>query len=693
VIGYHNRARPAASESASQNLGISASSVTPAAAPSSERMLVPSGGTSGTETDGVEPIDVDAGTDGEDGNEPASKRAKKSTSEVWQYFTKYTVTVKVNGKEENQLWAKCNVKGCVNKTSKHRAESKFGTAGFWTYLANYHSIKKGQQQLTTKTDKDTGIAVVQPYKYDQEASLRKFYEAMIVHEYPFNMVEHEYFQEWVKSMRPHYPLKSRVTVRKEIMEYYLAEKDKLYAYFKTVQSRFSATMDMWTSNQNKGFMCVTLHWVDDDWKIQKRIINFFHVEGRHTGERLSYTLCSSLLKWYVEKKMFSLSLDNAAANEVAVKDVIVELKRHSPLVCDGLFFHVRCANHILNLVVKDGMRVIGSATEKIRSFVVAVKGSTVQWEEFLKCATECGLDTKPSLSLDVSTRWNSTYLMLRDALYYKLAFERLTSIDRRRYECIAPSSQEWEKARVLIPFLKKFFDLTEIFSGTQYPTANMFFRGFCEIKLYLTDWCNSNDATLCQMANAMSVKFDKYWKKSNVALAVANVLDPRFKRRIVEFYLRKLYRNSYQAELDKFNGVLRNMFHCYVSSAPSSKSTTVVSSTSAIDQFMDSADDELDSFLYESDVGGNDEGISELERYLAEPQFKVSKANNNTFDILAWWKNQKDEYPVLSMIARDVLAMQVSTVASDSAFSAGGRVVDPYRSSLDPDMVQALVCT
>jgi len=108
---------------------------------------------------------------------------------------------------------------------------------------------------------------------------------------------------------------------------------------------------------------------------------------------------------------------------------------------------------------------------------------------------------------------------------------------------------------------------------------------------------------------------------------------------------------------------------------------------------MDSADDELDSFLYESDVGGNDEGISELERYLAEPQFKVSKANNNTFDILAWWKNQKDEYPVLSIIARDVLAMQVSTVASESAFSAGGRVVDPYRSSLDPDMVQALVCT
>jgi hypothetical protein len=38
------------------------------------------------------------------------------------------------------------------------------------------------------------------------------------------------------------------------------------------------------------------------------------------------------------RKMFSLILDNAAANEVDVKDVIVELKKHSPLVCHGKIF-------------------------------------------------------------------------------------------------------------------------------------------------------------------------------------------------------------------------------------------------------------------------------------------------------------------------------------------------------------------
>lgn len=44
-------------------------------------------------------------------------------------------------------------------------------------------------------------------------------------------------------------------------------------------------------------------------------------------------------------------------------------------------------------------------------------------------------------------------------------------------------------------------------------------------------------------------------------------------------------------------------------------------------------------------------------------------------------------------MVRDILATPVSTVASESAFSAGGRVVDTYRSSLKPEMAEALICT
>jgi hypothetical protein len=79
-----------------------------------------------------------------------------------------------------------------------------------------------------------------------------------MHEYPFNIVEHDYSVEFVESLRPSFPLKSRVTARKEIMDIYLAEKEKLYAYLKTVTCCFSTTMDIWTSCQNKSYICVTL---------------------------------------------------------------------------------------------------------------------------------------------------------------------------------------------------------------------------------------------------------------------------------------------------------------------------------------------------------------------------------------------------------------------------------------------------
>ena len=50
-------------------------------------------------------------------------------------------------------------------------------------------------------------------------------------------------------------------------------------------------------------------------------------------------------------------------------------------------------------------------------------------------------------------------------------------------------------------------------------------------------------------------------------------------------------------------------------------------------------------------------------------------------------------FPILSYIAKDVLAIPISTIASEAAFSTGGRVLDPFKSSLTPNIVEALVCT
>ncbi|CAA0810625.1 Zinc finger BED domain-containing protein DAYSLEEPER [Striga hermonthica] len=86
---------------------------------------------------------------------------------------------------------------------------------------------------------------------------------------------------------------------------------------------------------------------------------------------------------------------------------------------------------------------------------------------------------------------------------------------------------------------------------------------------------------------------------------------------------------------------------------------------------------------------GEVESKCDLDVYLKESVLVVEK---DDFDILMWWKLNKSRFPILSCFARDVLAIPVSTVASEFGFSTGGRVLDDYRSSLTPKVVEALIC-
>jgi len=47
----------------------------------------------------------------------------------------------------------------------------------------------------------------------------------------------------------------------------------------------------------------------------------------------------------------------------------------------------------------------------------------------------------------------------------------------------------------------------------------------------------------------------------------------------------------------------------------------------------------------------------------------------------------------LSKVAKDIFAVPVSSVPSESAFTAGKKVVDPFRACLTPKTVEALICT
>lgn len=80
---------------------------------------------------------------------------------------------------------------------------------------------------------------------------------------------------------------------------------------------------------------------------------------------------------------------------------------------------------------------------------------------------------------------------------------------------------------------------------------------------------------------------------------------------------------------------------------------------------------------------------NEVDLYLIEALEK----KNNTFDLLMWWKVNCSKYLILRHIAQDLLAMPVSTVALESAFSIGSRVLNCYKSSISSKTLKALICT
>ncbi|VFQ87180.1 unnamed protein product [Cuscuta campestris] len=62
------------------------------------------------------------------------------------------------------------------------------------------------------------------------------------------------------------------------------------------------------------------------------------------------------------------------------------------------------------------------------------------------------------------------------------------------------------------------------------------------------------------------------------------------------------------------------------------------------------------------------------------------------FDVLGWWKRNEHMFPCLGMLARQVLSVSVSTVAVEREFSAGGNILTDYRSCLNAESLETLVC-
>jgi hypothetical protein len=222
-----------------------------------------------------------------------------------------------------------------------------------------------------------------------------------------------------------------------------------------------------------------------------------------------------------------LTLDNAANCDKIEEVLQCQMDRQNLLLYRGSFFHVRCSAHILNLIVQQGLKTASGALHQIRESVKYFKGSEARMLKFKEICKQHDISTTAGLRMDVPTRWNSTFLMLERALQFRRVFMLYGGHDVGYTLC--PDYDEWTRAEKICNLLKPFAEITTLFSGSKYPTANLYFKSVWKIQLRLKEECASDDIVVRDMAESMKAKFQKYWDLYSIILAIAVVLDPRYK--------------------------------------------------------------------------------------------------------------------------------------------------------------------
>ena len=175
-------------------------------------------------------------------------------SKVWTEFSK----VRVGGIVTKGQCIHCNV-----EISAKRGP---GTSAMGNHLKRCkvrQSVMNIENQLKSTVMSPEGVALKE-WRFSQDVSRRELDRMISLHGMPFSVVEYDGFRRFVSSLNPAFKMTSRRTITADTMKAFKEQKQALQEALRTANSRVSLTMDMWTSNQTLGYMCITCHFLDAD---------------------------------------------------------------------------------------------------------------------------------------------------------------------------------------------------------------------------------------------------------------------------------------------------------------------------------------------------------------------------------------------------------------------------------------------
>ncbi|KAK2655892.1 hypothetical protein Ddye_008944 [Dipteronia dyeriana] len=304
-------------------------------------------------------------------------RKCKKKSKCWLYFQEYHA--KDGGRR-----ARCKQYGdlyaCGSGSNGATNLNKYITSKCKKYRPPNNDPR--QTFLAKQTNLDGSGSTLATPRYSAEECRHALAEMLILDELPFRFVENRGFCEFCFTMNPRFDVPSRRIIIRDLYKLYVEERIKLKQYFKSSQVRVCLTTDTWTLIQNINYMVVTTHFIDCDWKLQKRILSFSQITD-HRGDSIGRCIEKVLLDWGIDK-IFTITMDNATATATAIGYMIRKLNSWhvDGVIFEGKYLHLRCGAHILNLIVSDGLKDLHESVVAIPNTVKYVKSSLSRLAKF-----------------------------------------------------------------------------------------------------------------------------------------------------------------------------------------------------------------------------------------------------------------------------------------------------------------------
>ncbi|KAK2653165.1 hypothetical protein Ddye_013021 [Dipteronia dyeriana] len=351
-------------------------------------------------------------------------------------------------------------------------------------------------------------------RYNAEECRHALVEMLILDELPLRFVENQGFRKFFFAMNPRFDVPSRRTIVRDLYQLYVEERIKLKNYFKSSQVRVCLTRDTWTSIQNINYMVVTSHFIDCDWKLQKRILSFSQITD-HKGDSIGRCIEKVLLDWGIDK-IFTITVDNTTANANAIGYMIRKL---------------------------NSWHVGGAILEDVPT----------QWNSTY-------------LMLESAVKLRKAFERMEEENGHYINYFGESDNEKKRIG--PPLLNDWENAKVFIHFLSTFYDITLDFSVSLHVTSNIYFKSWCTIFNQLTSLSTERDPLVSRMAMSMKLKFDKYWKsldQTNNLLIIAVVLDPMYKLAYVKWRFDAFFGvQQSQLMISSLREVLVELYDCYI---------------------------------------------------------------------------------------------------------------------------------